>query len=172
MPTRDTFILWLRTAQAQSYYEILGIQPEAGALTIKAAFHAFGLRYHPDRFSSDPEDVRLAAAEVFKRGVEAYRVLRRPALRASYDEGLKKGRLRYEDRKVEEKAPLPQRTLEMIATTAKGKEFAKKAERFMSIGKLEEARLQLINACQCEPYNQELSERLKLVYEALALEPL
>lgn len=172
MPTRDTFMLWLRTAQTQNYYEILGIAPEAGALTIKAAFHAFGLRYHPDRYSADPIEVRLAAGEVFKRGVEAYRVLRRPALRASYDEGLKKGRLRFEDRKIEEKPQLPQRTLEMIATTAKGKEFAKKAERFMSIGKLDDARLQLVNACQCEPYNQELAERLKLVYEALALEPM
>ncbi len=42
----------------------------------------------------------------------------------------------------------------------------------MTIGKLDEARLQLVNACQCEPFNQELAERLKLVYEALALEPL
>jgi curved DNA-binding protein CbpA len=172
MPTRDTFVLWLRTAQAQSYYEILGIDPDAAPLTVKAAFHAFGLRYHPDRFASDPVEVRQAAGEVFKRGVEAYRVLRRPPLRARYDEGLKKGKLRLDDRKIEEKVPLPQRTLEMIATTAKGKEFAKKAERFMSIGRLDDARLQLVNACQCEPFNQELAERLKLVYEALALEPL
>ena len=173
MPTRDTFVLWLRTVESKSYYEILGVEQNAAPLAIKAAFHAFGLRYHPDRYTGDPLEIRQAAGEVFKRGVEAYRVLRRPSLRARYDLQLRDGKgLRLDDRKIEEKAPIPQRTLEMIAKTPKGKEFAKKAERFMSIGKLDEARVQLVNACQCEPYNAELAERLKLVYEALALEPL
>jgi hypothetical protein len=31
--------------------------------------------------------------------------------------------------------------------------------------------VQLVGACQCEPYNEELVERLQILYEALALEP-
>ncbi len=42
----------------------------------------------------------------------------------------------------------------------------------LSVGKLDDARLQLINACQEEPMNEELAERLQIVWEALALEPL
>jgi hypothetical protein len=32
--------------------------------------------------------------------------------------------------------------------------------------------VQLVTACQCEPDNEELAERLQILYEALALEPL
>jgi len=39
------------------------------------------------------------------------------------------------------------------------------------MGKLEEARIQLISACQNDPANAELKERLDILYEALTLEP-
>ena len=68
--------------------------------------------------------------------------------------------------------PPPMRTLEMICKTKKGKTFGIKADRLMSMGKLEDARLQIVNACQEEPENTELAERLQILYEALALEPL
>jgi hypothetical protein len=68
--------------------------------------------------------------------------------------------------------PPPVRTLEDVAQTRRGKDFALKAERLIAIGRLEEARIQLVSACQCEPYNDELAERLQILYEALALEPM
>jgi hypothetical protein len=59
----------------------------------------------------------------------------------------------------------------MIARTPGGKKLAAKADRLLSIGKLEEARVQLTGAFQQEPNNTELQERIQLLYEALALEP-
>jgi hypothetical protein len=47
-----------------------------------------------------------------------------------------------------------------------------KADRLIAVGKLEEARVHLVTACQSEPDNEELAERLQILYEALALEPL
>jgi DNA-binding SARP family transcriptional activator len=47
--------------------------------------------------------------------------------------------------------------------------FAQKADRLLATGNLDEARVELARACKCEPYNHELSERLHLLYEALAL---
>ena len=72
---------------------------------------------------------------------------------------------------IEKKEPLPMRTLEMICRDPKAKVQAVKADRLLSVGKLEDARLALINATQLEPHNEELQERLRLLYEALALEP-
>lgn len=155
-----------------SYYAILGVEPSAAPPEIKAAFHGFAMRCHPDKYLDDDAEVSLAAAEVFKRGVEAYGVLSRPDRRARYDAGLKKGRLRLDPNAPPSVPPPPQiRTLEMIATTPSGKANALKADRLISIGKLEEARIPLVTACQHEPGNEELKDRLGLLYEAMALEP-
>jgi hypothetical protein len=63
------------------------------------------------------------------------------------------------------------RTNEMIAKTPQAKKHAAKADRFIAIGKLEEARVALTSALQHEPHNAELEERIAILYEALALEP-
>jgi curved DNA-binding protein CbpA len=155
-----------------SYYAILRVPERATDAQIKAAFHSLALRCHPDRYVDDDPEVASAAAEVFKRAVEAYNVLTKPQLRARYDQALKRGKLRI-DRDAVESAPPPppMRTLEMVTNDPKARQFAIKADRLLSIGKLEDARIQLINACQLEPHNEELQDRLRILYEALALEP-
>ena len=172
-PSPEAFHHWVEAANKKSYYEILRVPSDAPAASVKSAFHVFALAYHPDRYAQDSRDVVAAAGEVFKRGVEAYRVLSRPELRERYDRGLAQGKKRFDDKRLESSPPPPQgKTLEVVAKTPKGRQFALKADRLLSIGKLEDARLQLVNACQVEPDNEELTERLNLIYEALALEPL
>ncbi|MGD0677682.1 MAG: hypothetical protein ABSC94_19875, partial [Polyangiaceae bacterium] len=118
-------------------------------------------------------DARALSSQIFKRGVEAYRCLARPLTRARYDRALARGRLRLDGNRPSTRPPPPPvRTLEDVAQTRRGKDFALKAERLIAIGRLEEARIQLVSACQCEPYNDELAERLQILYEALALEPM
>lgn len=170
--TAEEFRAWATSLDGKSYYDILSIPRDADGATIKESFHSFALACHPDNFSDDA-DLASAGSTVFKRAVEAYRVLSQPELRTRYDEGLLRGRTKFDEKHVSKPPPaLPQRTLEMIARTRKGKGFAVKADRFISIGKLEEARLQLVNACQEEPQNEELADRLNMIWEALALEPL
>jgi curved DNA-binding protein CbpA len=167
------FAAWLKFFDGKNYYEMLRVKPDAPFGHIKAAFHHIAQHCHPDKFAdADPNEAR-AAAEVFKRAVEAYQVLSRPATRKRYDTGLAKGRVRFEPRRVSVAPPAPaQRTLEMIAQTKKGKVYAAKADRFIAIGKLEDARLQLVSACQEEPDNAELDDRMRLLWDALALEGL
>jgi curved DNA-binding protein CbpA len=163
---------WVEVAKKKNYYEILRIFPGATDAEIKTAFHKFALRFHPDQLVENGEDVVLEASELFKRGVEAYNILIKPELRERYDAGLKKGKIRMDIDARPSLAPPPaMRTLEMIAKTAGAKKYAAKADRLLSIGKLEEARIQLTNAFQQEPTNSELQERINLLYEALALEP-
>jgi|SRR5580658_896845 curved DNA-binding protein CbpA len=173
--TEPLFTLRARLAviEEQSYYEILRVPSSANPTDVKAAFHEFALACHPDQYVDEPPDVSRAAGEVFKRGVEAYKVLTKVDWRAKYDEGLLKGKLRFVPGEAEKPPPPPPtRTLEEIAKTPRAKQFALKADRLISAGKLDEARVALVTAMQDDYNNEELKERLNLLYEALALEPL
>jgi curved DNA-binding protein CbpA len=172
MPSAEQLRSWIEVAQRKNYYEILRLKPGVTDADVKAAFHTFALRFHPDQLVDEGPEVMAAASELFKRGVEAYQILSKKELRDRYDGELRKGRLRMDqDKKESAPPPPPMRTLEMIATTPAGKRHAARADRLLSIGKLEEARVALTSAYQQEPHNNELNERIQILYEALALEP-
>lgn len=61
-------------------YRVLQVDPSADPDVIEAAYRRLALKYHPDRNKDDPKSV-----DHMKRINEAYRVLRRPDLRAAYD---------------------------------------------------------------------------------------
>jgi curved DNA-binding protein CbpA len=172
MPTKDALCVFLESLARKNYYDILRVSRDATPTAIKSAFHDFSLLYHPDSYVGLPADVTAVAQAIFKRGVEAYRCLSRTPMRERYDRALARGRLRLDGSKPSSKPP-PRvaRTLETIAVTPRGRQFGRVADRLLAIGRLDEARVQLVSACQCEPNNEELSERLQILYEALALEP-
>ncbi len=76
------------------YYTLLQVDDAASTDDIRTAFHNFALRYHPDRHADTGEFNILRAAQIYRRGTEAYRVLCDPKLRREYDEGLREGKLR------------------------------------------------------------------------------
>jgi curved DNA-binding protein CbpA len=172
--TSDTFIAWAESLEQLNYYEVLRVEPGASPLEIQEAFHDLSLRCHPDRFVDEGPEVSAAAAIVFKRAVEAYSILKRPNLRQRYDAELGRaggGPVKIDEHAIEQKKKHEQRTLFMIAQDAKAKKFAAKADAFLAQGNLEGARIQLISAVQNDPGNEELKERLDILYEALMLEP-
>jgi curved DNA-binding protein CbpA len=172
MPSKDALSVYLASLEKRTYYDILRIRPDVDAAAVKRAFHEFSLLYHPDRYVDSPTDVASVASEIYKRGVEAYRCLSRQPLRERYDRALGRGKLRIEASRPSTIPPAPvQRTLAEIARTPRAKQFAVKADRLISVGKLDDARVQLVSALQCEPHNAELAERLQILYEVLALEP-
>jgi curved DNA-binding protein CbpA len=175
----STFLAWADSLGSMTYYEILRVSDDAPVNEIQEAFHALSLRCHPDRFVDDGPEVAAAAAVVFKRAAEAYNVLRKPTFRQRYNDELRRAAnvardqqaVRFDEHKVETKKQHEQRTLFMIAKTPKGRQFAARADAFLAQGDLEKARIQLISATQNEPDNEELKERLEILYEALMLEP-
>jgi curved DNA-binding protein CbpA len=183
MAAPSTFVVWAESLETMNFYDILRVPFNAPPAEVQKAFHDLSLRCHPDRFVEEPVEVGQAATAVFKRLVEAYNVLRRPALRARYDAELRKAMggggaapqqnagATFDEHAVAQKKTFEQRTLYMIARNPKAKQFAAKADRFLSNGQLEEARIQIISAYQHDPGNDELKERLDILYEALALEP-
>ena len=183
MAAPSTFVVWAESLETMNFYDILRVPYDASQTDIQKAFHNLSLRCHPDRFVEEPVEVGQAATAVFKRLVEAYNVLRRPPMRARYDAELRKAMggggaqpqanagAKFDEHAVQQKQTFEQRTLYMIARDPKAKQYAAKADRFLSNGQLEEARIQVITAVQHDPGNEELKERLAILYEALALEP-
>jgi curved DNA-binding protein len=64
----------------KDYYEILGVQRDAGADEIKKAYRKLAQKYHPD-VTKDP-----AGEAKFKEVAEAYETLKNPEKRAAYDQ--------------------------------------------------------------------------------------
>ena len=67
-------------AEKRDYYEVLGVEKNADADTIKRAFRKLAKKYHPDANPGDKE-----AEEKFKEVNEAYAVLSDPEKRKAYD---------------------------------------------------------------------------------------
>lgn len=63
-----------------SYYDILGISPDASQTDIKKAYRKKAMQTHPDKHPDDP-----GAAKKFQEVGEAYQVLQDPQLRDKYD---------------------------------------------------------------------------------------
>ena len=63
------------------YYDILGVDRNADAETLKRAFRDRALKYHPDRNPDNPE-----AEQKFKEVAQAYEVLSDPKKRGQYDQ--------------------------------------------------------------------------------------
>jgi len=58
----------------QSYYEILGVSPQAQPTEIRAAYHAAALRHHPDKISCAYKSHASPAAAEFECIKTAYEV--------------------------------------------------------------------------------------------------
>lgn len=61
------------------YYAVLGIDPQASASTIKAAFKKLALQYHPDVYKGEDAQERMRTL------LQAYQTLNDPAERKVYD---------------------------------------------------------------------------------------
>lgn len=67
-------------AGKRDYYEVLGVERNAGSQEIKSAYRKLAVSYHPDKNPGDAE-----AEERFKEAAEAYAVLSDDDKRARYD---------------------------------------------------------------------------------------
>lgn len=75
----------------ESYYDILGVAPDALAPVIQAAFFQLAKKWHPDRLGPDLRDVKDLATKVFSRMSEAHQILSDPTRRKEYDNVRKDG---------------------------------------------------------------------------------
>jgi curved DNA-binding protein CbpA len=160
-------IALFESLDSQSYYDLLGVPRDARPEGIKASYVKLAAACHPDANRRSSAEQRAAAAAVFKRVVEAYRILSSPDLRARYERALSRGKLRL-DPLAKDSAPPTLRTLETLAVTPSAKQFARAADRLIGEGKLKEAKMQMTLALNCDRDNPQLAERLTMLNETLS----
>jgi DNA-binding response OmpR family regulator len=152
-----------------SYYELLGVPPDADRNVLQQAFHERSLRLHPDRHAKLRGTHPHAWEKIntiFKRVTEAYKALSHPANRRSYNVGLRKrGALRLEPDEVRRRE---MRELELAATN-EGRQFVLQMMECRSIGDLEGAGEALAHALRFEPENQALRDMRDAIEKLLQI---
>jgi curved DNA-binding protein CbpA len=141
------------------YYELLALPHDADSDAVKAAFHAFARRYHPDLEAEDPQE-QLRRTRIYQRGTEAYRVLSNPEQRRLYDAALADGNLRFDPSQARAVRRPTGPPGPGSLRTGKARPFLAKAEQALRAGDQAQARLNLQIALQHEPANPEIEARL------------
>lgn len=77
-----------RVRNAQTHYEVLGVNWDESAESLKAVYYQLARRYHPDRFRKTQPAVVSRLESAFARITQAYDTLRDDTLRASYNSKL------------------------------------------------------------------------------------
>ena len=150
------------------YYTLLQVDEAAPADRIREAFHAFALKYHPDRFAAAPRRKQERAAQIYRRGAEAYRVLMNPKTRRTYDEQMQRGELRLSaDRERADKRPQSS-SGRLTVRSPRARPFATKALQAYRKGDYKTAKLNLQMALNHEPDNDLLKARLADVEQRLS----
>ncbi len=86
---------------ADSYYDVLGVDPNALPDQLKSAYYDLARRYHPDRFRKAEPALLAGIESAFAKITQAYETLRDDGLRASYNTKLQARR------KAQQAAPKP-----------------------------------------------------------------
>jgi len=156
------------------YYDLLQVAEGATADDVRRAFHAFALRYHPDRFAGAPPEKQERAAQIYRRGAEAYRVLCDRDQRRAYDEQRGRGKLRFDPEDVPPPSSPAFAVTEGPPSTSiavkspRARPFAQKASEAAKKGDWPTAKLNLKLALQHEPGNPLLLARLAEAEASLA----
>lgn len=83
MTCRNLLVRRSASGARQTYYDVLGLKPDAKQNEIKAAYYRLSMRHHPDKNKGS-----IAANERFHEITAAYDTLSNESLRASYDESI------------------------------------------------------------------------------------
>lgn len=159
---------WIEAIDYSSYYELLGVPERADEATLQRAFHRFCAAFHPDQHLAEDERTRQQITLIFKRGAEAYRVLKDPRLRARYDLALAQGKPRLDI--SEQLSPSGAKSLVDLCTTPAGRLYARRAEERLHHSDLAGARAALELALGAEGTNARLQERLEALQQLLQLQ--
>jgi curved DNA-binding protein CbpA len=152
------------------YYSLLQVPRDANSDQVRNAFHAFAARYHPDKFQgSGAEDRKVErAAQIYRRGAEAYRVLCNPRQRKQYDQGLHEGRVRFDANAAPPaQAPVVGQWPIKVKTPL-ARPFAIKAEQLYKSGDFGNCKTNLKLALQKDKGNAQIELLLKDVEARMA----
>lgn len=171
---------WLYALDQITYYDLFRVPPTTPYDDLRAAFHSFAETFHPDAHRWRHPNEQEAIGRIYRRGMEAWRVLSEPVLRARYDEAVKNGILRPENLIVEAEGPMSmKRAAGPAAADSKAplvdklrspgaRPFVLRAEELFKKGDPKQAKIQLVMALHMDRGNAALEAFAKQLDEAIA----
>jgi len=156
--------------EALDYYALLSVQPDASSDAIRDAFHRFAAKYHPDRFVAQGAASRSVdrAAQIYRRGAEAYRVLTDPRKRKLYDGQLAQGRVRFDAMAEAPPEPAALGKWPIKVRNPLARPFATRAEQAYKASDWGNAKVNLKMALSKDAGNQQIALLLAEVEERLS----
>jgi curved DNA-binding protein CbpA len=88
----------------QTYFEILGIEPDSPSSEVQSSYFELARLWHPDRIPAELSDLKPQVSRVFARINEAFQTLSHPERRAEYTELVRSGGGTTRDREILERA--------------------------------------------------------------------
>lgn len=177
----DSLRAWLNALDSITYYDLLKVAPTAQYDEMRAAFHVFAESWHPDGHRWRHPNEQAAIGRIYRRGMEAWRVLADHTLRVRYDEAVKNGILRPENLIVESEgspmsvkrpagpaAPDSKAPLVDKLRSPGARPFVLRAEELFKKGDPKQAKIQLVMALHMDRGNAALEAFGKQLDEAIA----
>ena len=152
------------------YYALLGLTPAANTDEVRRAFHRFAAKYHPDRFVGGGASAEKVdrAAQIYRRGAEAYKVLTDPRHRKTYDLQRATGQLRFDATAEASVEPSSKNRWPIKVKNPLARPFAVKAEQAYKAGDWGTAKVNLKMALSKDTGNVQLAQLLAEVEQKLA----
>jgi DnaJ-class molecular chaperone len=152
------------------YYTLLQVENDASVDQVRQAFHRFAAKYHPDRFlGGGAEQAKIErAAQIYRRGAEAYKVLSDWQRRKQYDLGLTQGQLRFDANAEPPAAPAVVGQWPIKVKNPVARPFATKAEQAFKAGDFGAAKVNLKLALAKDQGNAQIELVLAEVDRRLA----
>ncbi|HKP82949.1 MAG TPA: DUF4388 domain-containing protein [Pyrinomonadaceae bacterium] len=166
----ESFLARVKTAQ--THYDVLGVNREVSAESLKTIYYQLARSYHPDRFRKSHASLVTRLEAAFARIKQAYDTLRDDNLRANYNTKLSAARKKAEpvmaEPAPEAPTPQPEAVVERVAESA-----AERAARGQMLAGNEKTRraaeAELLAAIKLDPKNAEYRVMLAELYRDLGL---
>jgi curved DNA-binding protein CbpA len=159
--------------EALDYYSLLQIEQDATADQVRRAFHDFAAKYHPDKFlRAGAEKAHVErAAQIYRRGAEAYKVLTDHKRRKAYDAQLAQGKMRYDANQEPPPPPVATGAWPIRVKNPMARPFATKAEQAFKAADWGNAKVNLKMALSKDTGNQQIAALLAEVEQKMSLPP-
>jgi len=151
------------------YYSLLAIEPSANMDEVRRAFHLFAAKYHPDKFIASAADGRKIerAAQIYRRGAEAYKVLTDTRRRKLYDAQFARGIMRFDALDEPPPDPASYALWPIKVKSPMARPFATKAEQAYKAGEWGAAKVNLKMALSKDGANEHIQRLLAEVEQKL-----
>jgi curved DNA-binding protein CbpA len=150
--SRRRVLEWDSRIDRLGYEEILRVPIDSTVDTCRQAYYRFAQAFHPESHVDADPLLRIALTRIFQQGVEAYRVLTDPRLRAQWAIARSQGAFRLADSSVGPELDLADelRELHLHCRSAGAKLSAKQATTAFCGGRLDACEKFLLTALDYE----------------------